>query len=48
LDVPRRAEALARLFEAERQPWQKLWGDNAETLTRTQGKPTPQKKSAPK
>jgi len=25
VDAPRRAEALARRFEAERQPWQKLW-----------------------
>jgi tetratricopeptide (TPR) repeat protein len=41
-------EALARLPEAERQPWQQLWDDVARTLARAQGKNTPQKKSAAK
>ena len=31
-------EALAKLPEAERQPWQQLWGDVAATLARAQGK----------
>src|SRR5262249_3084434 len=31
-------EALARLPEAERQPWQQFWGDVGETLARAQGK----------
>ena len=41
-------QSLARLPEAERQPWQKLWGDVAYTLARAQGNATPQKKSAAK
>src|SRR5262249_10142561 len=38
-------EALARLPEPERQPWQKLWGDVAELLAGAQRKATPEKKS---
>jgi hypothetical protein len=38
-------EALAKLPEAERQPWQQLWGDVADTIARAQGKTTPEKKS---
>jgi serine/threonine-protein kinase len=41
----RGAEALARLPEAERQPWQKLWDDAADLLARAQAKTTPEKKS---
>jgi tetratricopeptide (TPR) repeat protein/serine/threonine protein kinase len=41
-------EALARLPEGERQPWQKLWRDVADTLARAQGKTTPRKKPDPK
>jgi tetratricopeptide (TPR) repeat protein len=37
--------ALARLPEAERPAWQKLWGDVAETLARVQTKAPPGKKS---
>jgi hypothetical protein len=37
-------EALARLPEAERQPWQKLWNDVADLLKRTQEKAAPEKK----
>jgi hypothetical protein len=37
--------ALARLPEAERQPWQKLWDDVADTLARVQRKTPPEKKS---
>src|SRR5262249_872749 len=46
-DLPgvREPEALARLPEAERQPWQQFWGDVGETLARAQGKTTPEKKS---
>jgi serine/threonine protein kinase/Flp pilus assembly protein TadD len=36
----RGAEALARLPEAERQPWQKLWDDVATTLAQAQAKTT--------
>jgi tetratricopeptide (TPR) repeat protein len=43
----RGAEALARLPEAEREPWQTLWSDIANTLARAQAK-KPQKKSDPK
>jgi len=39
-------ETLARLPEAERQPWQTLWDDVANTLARVQNETTPQKKSA--
>jgi hypothetical protein len=38
-------EALARLPEAERPQWQKLWADVAELLTRAKGKSTPDKKA---
>jgi tetratricopeptide (TPR) repeat protein/serine/threonine protein kinase len=37
-------EALAKVPEAERQQWQKLWQDVADTLARAQGKTTPGKK----
>jgi serine/threonine protein kinase/Flp pilus assembly protein TadD len=40
----REPEALAKLPEAERQPWQKLWGDVAATLARIQGKKLPEQK----
>jgi tetratricopeptide (TPR) repeat protein len=36
-------EALAKLPEAERQPWQKLWDDVAEMLKRVQQEPAPEK-----
>ena len=41
-------EALAKLPEAERQPWQKLWDDVADTLARAQANTAPEKKSAAK
>jgi hypothetical protein len=41
-------EALARLPEGERQPWQELWDDVADTRGRAQGKATPEKKSNPR
>jgi hypothetical protein len=41
----RGAESLARLPEAERQAWQKLWDDVAALLARAQTKPAPEKKS---
>jgi serine/threonine protein kinase/tetratricopeptide (TPR) repeat protein len=41
-------EALAKLPEAERQSWQKLWDDIANTLSRVQAKTTPEKKSGAK
>jgi eukaryotic-like serine/threonine-protein kinase len=37
-------KALAELPESEREPWQKLWGDVADTLARAQGKSGPEKK----
>ncbi len=37
--------ALAKLPEAERQPWQKLWADVADTLAKAQGKTGPEKKA---
>ena len=37
--------ALARLPEAERQGWQKLWDDVADTLARLQRKTPPEKKA---
>jgi serine/threonine protein kinase/Flp pilus assembly protein TadD len=40
--------ALAKLPEAERPAWQKLWGDVADTLARVQTKAPPEKKSAAK
>jgi serine/threonine-protein kinase len=41
-------EALARLPEAERQAWQKLWVDVADTLARAQGKAPPEPKAGSK
>ena len=41
-------KALARLPEAERQAWQKLWADVADTLARAQGETAPQKKAGEK
>ncbi len=41
-------EALAKLPEAERKPWQELWDDVANTLARAQANATPEKKSAAK
>ncbi len=41
----RAPEALARMPEAERQEWQKLWADVADILARAQGKSAPDKKS---
>jgi serine/threonine protein kinase/Flp pilus assembly protein TadD len=43
----RDSEALAKLPEAERQPWQKLWNDAAGLLKRAQAK-APQEKKADK
>jgi hypothetical protein len=40
--------ALARLPEAERPAWQKLWDDVADTLARVQTKAPPEKKSGAK
>jgi tetratricopeptide (TPR) repeat protein len=40
--------ALAKLPEAERPAWQKLWGDVAETLARVQTRASPEKKSGKK
>ncbi len=41
-------QALAKLPEAERQSWQKLWDDVANTLARVQPKTTPPKESREK
>ncbi len=41
-------EALAKLPEAERRDWQKLWADIAATLARAEGKAAPEKKPATK
>jgi serine/threonine-protein kinase len=41
-------EALAKLPEAERQDWQKLWADVADVLARAAGKAGPEKKSPTK
>jgi tetratricopeptide (TPR) repeat protein len=41
----RGSQALAKLPEAERQLWQKLWADTAEMLARTQTKTTTEKKA---
>ena len=41
-------QALARLPEAERRLWQKLWADVTDTLARARGPATPQKESATK
>jgi tetratricopeptide (TPR) repeat protein len=40
----RGSEALAKLPEAERQPWQKLWDDVADTLKRAEESASPEKK----
>jgi hypothetical protein len=40
----RSAEALAKLPEDERQAWQQLWAEVADTLTECQGKATTKKK----
>ena len=37
-------DALAKLPEAERPDWQKLWADVADTLARAQGKTAPEQK----
>jgi hypothetical protein len=39
-------DALAKLPEAERQPWRTLWADVAATLARAQEKGTPAEKKA--
>jgi len=39
-------QALAKLPEAEREPWQKLWDDVANTLARAPADTSPEKKSA--
>jgi serine/threonine-protein kinase len=44
----RGAEALARLPEAERQPWRDLWGQAADALVRAQEKTTPERQPAAK
>jgi hypothetical protein len=44
----REPAALAKLPQAERQPWQKLWDDVAATLVRTGRKTTPEEKADPK
>jgi tetratricopeptide (TPR) repeat protein/serine/threonine protein kinase len=41
-------QALAKLPEVERQAWQKIWDDIANTLAQAQAKTTPQKKSGTK
>jgi hypothetical protein len=40
-DLVRGPEALAKLPEAERQSWQKLWSDVADLLKQAEGKPAP-------
>ena len=44
----REPEALAKLPEAERQAWQKLWNDISDMLKRAQEKSAPEKKSGAK
>jgi tetratricopeptide (TPR) repeat protein len=44
----RGADALARLPEAERQDWQKLWGEVVDMLTRAERKTVPANKSESK
>jgi tetratricopeptide (TPR) repeat protein len=44
----REQAALARLPEAERAEWQKLWADVAATLARAEGKAGPEKKAGAK
>jgi hypothetical protein len=41
-------QALAKLPEPEREPWQKLWDDHASLLARAQAKTTPKKESGAK
>jgi serine/threonine protein kinase/Flp pilus assembly protein TadD len=41
-------EALTKLPEAERHPWQTLWADVAQTLARAEGKAASEKQSPPK
>jgi len=41
-------QALAKLPDAERQPWQDLWGRTTVTLARALGKTTPKKESEAK
>jgi tetratricopeptide (TPR) repeat protein len=41
-------EALARFPEPERQQWQKLWAEVADTLARAKGQAVPEKKPSPK
>jgi serine/threonine protein kinase/Tfp pilus assembly protein PilF len=43
-----RGDALAKLPAAQRQAWQQLWADVADTLARAQGKTAPAKKPGPK
>jgi hypothetical protein len=38
-------DALARLPEPERQAWQKLWADVADTVARAEGTPPPETKA---
>jgi hypothetical protein len=38
-------QALSMLPESERRPWQKLWDDVPDTVTRAQRKTTPEKSS---
>jgi hypothetical protein len=41
-------EALAKLPEAERRPWQQLWDGVADALARARGKTAPERKSGAK
>jgi serine/threonine protein kinase/Tfp pilus assembly protein PilF len=43
-----RGDALAKLPEADRQPWQQLWVDVLDTLARAEGKTGPEKDSPKK
>jgi tetratricopeptide (TPR) repeat protein/tRNA A-37 threonylcarbamoyl transferase component Bud32 len=43
-----RGKAIAQLPEAEREPWQKLWDDVADTLARAQARTTSEKKPGTK
>jgi hypothetical protein len=43
----RGTKALAKLPDAERPAWQKLWADVQKTLARAQRKSTPKKKASP-
>jgi hypothetical protein len=38
-------DALGRLPEAERQAWQKLWADVADTLARAEGTTRPEQRA---